>query len=163
MRRCWGYYTVEDKMRNESFERQPPESHEAILRELPKRVPICHTVSTFRKQAWKEAGGYPIESNGVADFHFYVRVAEKGWELANVPVNTSTHYVYEQSFWIGNVKYGKRQKALMDLQHDAIKRLNLPGFYHLYPLSRQLYYRAPNSLKTFIRRNLASSKEKQIS
>ena len=92
--RCWtrhpevgivgGYYVLVDERRGERYVRMPPTDHPSLFAAMARYVPIAHTVATFRRQAWVEAGGYPLVDN-LIDLRFYLRVAKLGWHFANVP------------------------------------------------------------------------------
>jgi glycosyltransferase involved in cell wall biosynthesis len=73
-----GYYVLVDERRGERYVRMPPTEHPAIILAMARYVPIAHTVATFRRQAWTEAGGYPAVNN-LIDLRFYLRVARLGW------------------------------------------------------------------------------------
>ena len=55
-----GYYLLVDERRGERYVRMPPTEHEAIVPAMARYVPIAHTIATFRRRAWSEAGGYPL-------------------------------------------------------------------------------------------------------
>ena len=54
-----GAYLLVDERRNERYVRMPPARSSRACRGHGQYVPIAHTVATFRRQAWVEAGGYP--------------------------------------------------------------------------------------------------------
>ena len=93
-----GAYLLVDERRGERYVRMPPTDHQALLAAMARYVPIAHTVATFRRQAWVEAGGYPLVEN-LIDLRFYLRVAKLGWHFANVPEVLGEHYVHDSSWF----------------------------------------------------------------
>ena len=65
---------------------------------MARYIPLAHTISTFRRTAWVEAGGYP-EVRDLVDMHFWLRLAKRGWEFANIPEIIGEHIVYGESFF----------------------------------------------------------------
>jgi Glycosyl transferase family 2 len=55
-----GRYVLIDETRHERYERKPPEQHDQIVRAMASRIPFAHTLVMFRKEAWRQAGGYPL-------------------------------------------------------------------------------------------------------
>lgn len=153
-----GFYVLVDDNRDERYVRQPPVEHESILRAIPKYIPLCHTLVTFRKRAWVEAGFYP-EVQDIEDLRLWIRFVEVGWRLANVPANLGEHWVHASSFWHRSFSYRKRQATLRKVQREAIGRLGLPFWMHVYPLSRLLYGFLPPWLKRVSRRRLVNLNE----
>ena len=103
-----GYYVLVDENRGKRPYgcRQPPPE---ILRAMARYIPLAHTISTFRRTAWVEAGGYP-EVRDLVDMHFWLRLAKQGWEFANIPEIIGEHIVYGESF--SHIRYGPRQRKL---------------------------------------------------
>lgn len=157
-----GYYILIDEIRGERYVRMPATSHQGILREMAKNIPFAHTTVMFRKQAWADAGGYPAVAN-LVDFRLAIALACCGWRLANLPEVLGTHYIHASSFWHRNFQYRDRQLDLAAAQRQAIRKLGLPGWMHIWPLARYVYGYLPNRLKRDMRRALIGSREHDLS
>ena len=131
--------------------RLPSANPNKATRSLAKHVPFPHTLATFRKEAWEEAGGYP-DVRYLIDYNLWVCMARKGWRLSNVPEPLGTHYKYESSYWATNFPQREQQRALARLQSKTIKDLNLPFWMFFYPFLRYFGSFAPQSLRVFLRR-----------
>lgn len=156
-----GYYLLVDERRSERYVRMPPTQHAAILPALARYVPIAHTVATFRRQAWTEAGGYP-EANNLIDLRFYIRLAKRGWQFANVPQVLGEHYVHDASFFHRSLKYVERQRDLARVQAQAVRELGLPTWMYLFALGRHAYAHFPIGWKRVVRRALVGSRERDV-
>lgn len=156
-----GYYVLVDERRGERYVRMPPTEHAAILPALARGVPIAHTVATFRRRAWAEAGGYPLVNN-LIDLRFYLRVAKLGWQLANIPQVVGEHYVHDSSFFHRTLKYAERQRDLARVQAQAVQELGLPGWMYVFAVGRYAYAYLPSGLKRVLRRGVVGSRERDI-
>jgi glycosyltransferase EpsE len=156
-----GHYLVIDERRDERYIRMPPEQHEQIARAMASRIPFAHTVVMFRKQAWRDAGGYPDVSD-LEDYRLFIAMAVRGWRFANLPVILGEHFVYEQSFWHRNFDYRTRQRNMARVQTMAIGALGLPFWTRIYPLGRHLYWALPTGIKRAARRMLAVGRERDL-
>jgi glycosyltransferase EpsE len=156
-----GYYVLVDERRGERYVRMPPTDHSDILAAMARYVPIAHTVATFRRRAWEDAGGYPLVNN-LIDLRFYLRVAKLGWRFANVPEVVGEHYVHDASFFHRTLKYVERQRDLARVQAQAVKELGLPSWMYLFSLGRHAYAYIPPSWKRIVRRGLVRSQEKDV-
>jgi glycosyltransferase involved in cell wall biosynthesis len=156
-----GYYLLVDERRGERYVRMPPTEHGAIAAAMAKYIPIAHTVATFRRQAWVEAGGYPLVNN-LIDLRFYVRVGKLGWRFANVPAMVGEHFVDERSFFHRTLKYVDRQRALARVQAQTVRELGLPRWMYVYSWGRHAYAYLPTGLKRALRRRLALSQERDV-
>ena len=156
-----GSYLVVDEGRGERYVRMPPTRHPEILLEMAKGVPIAHTVATFRRRAWSEAGGYPLVNN-LIDLRFYLRVAKLGWRFANVPEVVGEHYVHGSSFFHRTLKYVERQRDLARVQAQAVRELGLPSWMYVFALGRHAYAYVPSGVKRVLRRGMASSRERDV-
>jgi glycosyltransferase EpsE len=154
-----GHYVLVDERRNERYVRMPPTEHAAVREAMAKYVPIAHTLATFRRQAWVEAGGYPIVNN-LIDQRFYLRVAKLGWELANVPAVLGEHYVHDASFFHRTLAYVERQRDLARVQAQSVRELGLPRWMYLYSVARHAYAYVPPGVKRVLRRRMAGSQER---
>jgi glycosyltransferase involved in cell wall biosynthesis len=154
-----GHYVLVDERRNERYVRMPPTGHAAVREAMAKYVPIAHTLATFRRQAWVEAGGYPIVNN-LIDQRFYLRVAKLGWELANVPEVLGEHYVHDASFFHRTLEYVDRQRDLARVQAQSVRELGLPRWMYLYSVARHAYAYVPPGVKRVLRRQMAGSQER---
>jgi len=155
------YYIVVDEIRKEKYIRKPPCKHNEIIRAMAKYIPFAHTLVTFRKKAWEEAGRYPLVDD-IEDLRIWIRITKAGWKLANIPEILGEHFVHSQSFWHRNFKYFRRQRELAKVQWEAIRVLDLPLWMGIYPVGRYLYPWLPTFLKRFVRRTLKLSKEEEI-
>jgi glycosyltransferase involved in cell wall biosynthesis len=156
-----GAYVLVDERRGERYVRTPPAEHPAIIAAMARSIPIAHTVATFRRRAWVEAGGYP-EVNNLIDLRFWLRVAKLGWRFANVPETGGEHYVHEGSFFHSTIKYVERQRDLARAQAQAVRELRLPRWMYLFALGRHAYAYFPASLKRVVRRGLGGSSERDV-
>ena len=117
-----GAYLLVDERRGERYVRIPPTEHDAIIPAMARYVPIAHTMATFRRRAWREAGGYPLVTN-LIDLRFYLRVAARGWRFANVPDVLGEHYVHDSSWFHRSHRYVERQRDLASVQAQAVREL----------------------------------------
>jgi glycosyltransferase EpsE len=156
-----GYYVLVDERRGERYVRMPPTEHAVIRAALARYVPVAHTVATFRRQAWSEAGGYPLVNN-LIDLRFYVRVAKLGWRFANIPEVIGEHYVHDSSFFHQTLTYVERQRDLARVQAQSVKELGLPRWMYLYALGRYAYAHLPPVLKRVMRRGIGGSAERDV-
>jgi glycosyltransferase involved in cell wall biosynthesis len=132
-----------------------------VERRGERYVPIDHTLATFRRRVWIEAGGYPIVNN-LIDLRFYLRVAKLGWRFANVPEVLGEHYVHDASFFHRSLRYVERQRDLARVQAQFVRELGLPRWMYLYALGRHAYAYIPPSWKRLVRRGLAGSQERDV-
>jgi glycosyltransferase involved in cell wall biosynthesis len=156
-----GSYVVVDEFRGERYVRMPPTEHPAILSAMAKGVPIAHTVATFRRQAWVEAGGYPLVKN-LIDLRFYLRVGKLGWRFANVAEVVGEHYVHNSSFFNRSLTYVERQRDLALVQAQTVRELGLPRWMYVYSLGRHAYAHLPAGWKRVLRRGVAGQKERDL-
>jgi glycosyltransferase involved in cell wall biosynthesis len=156
-----GYYMLVDERRGERYVRMPPTEHAAIRSALARGIPIAHTVATFRRRAWTEAGGYPLVNN-LIDLGFYLRVAKRGWRFANIPEVVGEHYVHDSSFFHRSLTYAERQRDLARLQGRIVRELGLPPWMYLYSAGRHVYTYLPTILKRVIRRGVGGSSERDV-
>lgn len=156
-----GAYVLVDERRGERYVRMPPTGHAAIVAAMARYVPIAHTTATFRRRAWAEAGGYP-EVNNLIDLRFYLRVAKRGWQLANLPEVVGEHYVHDSSWFHRTLKYAERQRDLARVQAQVVRELGLPRWMYLYSLGRHAYARIPSGLKRIVRRGVIRSRERDV-
>ncbi len=115
------HYVLVDENRGERYVRMPPEEHAAILATMAKGVPFANTLVAFRRQAWTEAGGYPLVPD-LEDLLFFVEVARIGWQFASIPEALGEHFVHPASFFHRTFKYAERQRGLARAQSRAIRR-----------------------------------------
>jgi glycosyltransferase involved in cell wall biosynthesis len=155
------HYILVDQNRGERYVRMPPTEHEQIIRAMTRYIPFAHTLVTFRKKAWLEAGGYP-DVPGTEDFNLAITIARLKWRLANIPEVLGEHWVYPQSFWHQTLKYRQRQKFMRQAHWRAIRELKLPLWMAVYPLGRYVYSYLPDGVKRAIRRSLGGSKERDV-
>jgi glycosyltransferase EpsE len=156
-----GYYELVDERRGERYVRMPPTQHSAILSAMARYVPIAHTVATFRRRVWSEAGGYPLVNN-LIDLRFYLRVGKLGWRFANIPHLVGEHYVHDTSFFHQTLKYTERQRDLARVQAQAVRELGLPSWMYLFALGRHAYAYLPRGLKRLVRRGTVGSRERDV-
>jgi glycosyltransferase involved in cell wall biosynthesis len=156
-----GYYVLVDERRGERYVRMPPTQHADIVPALARGVPIAHTVATFRRKVWVEAGGYPLVNN-LIDLRFYLRVAKVGWHLANVPEVVGEHYVHDSSFFHRTLKYVERQRDLARVQAQVVRELGLPSWMYVFAAGRYAYAYLPSGLKRVLRRGIVGSQERDV-
>jgi glycosyltransferase involved in cell wall biosynthesis len=156
-----GYYVLVDERRGERYVRMPPTDHPELRSAMARYVPIAHTVATFRRQAWVEAGGYPIVNN-LIDLRFYLRLGKLGWRFANVPEVVGEHYVHDGSFFHRSLQYVERQRDLARVQAQSVRELGLPRWMYVYSLGRHAYAYIPPVLKRTLRRGVGMSRERDV-
>ncbi len=155
------YYILVDENRGEKYVRMPPTSHEQIVRAMSKSIPFAHTVVMFRKEAWRQVGGYPIFDD-IEDLHLWISMGAKGWRFANLPDVLGEHRVHSSSYWHRSYDYKRRQRLLAKAQWRAIRELGQPIWQGVYPIGRAVYPLMPNGLKRFVRRFVAKSGERDL-
>jgi glycosyltransferase EpsE len=153
-----GHYTVVDERRGERYERMTPTEHPAIVLAMARYIPIAHTVATFRRRVWTEAGGYPLVPN-LIDLRFYLRVAKLGWRLANVPALVGEHFVHDSSWFYRTLEVSERQRDLARVQAQVVRELGLPRWMYAYSLGRHAYAYIPTGLKRLVRRGMVGTRE----
>ncbi|MBY6198479.1 glycosyltransferase family 2 protein [Vibrio hangzhouensis] len=158
-----GYYEIHNEIRGESFLRKPPLEFEEVKNAMAKYIPICHTISAFRKMAWLDAGQYDENYNDIIDLRFYISLISSGWEARNLSHNLGVHFVYSDSNYIKANRYATRQKHFRKLNIKAIKEFKLSYFNYFYVFGRYFYYLFPAPMKRTIRRGLRISNEDRIS
>jgi glycosyltransferase involved in cell wall biosynthesis len=156
-----GYYIVVDENRGERYVRMPPTDHPSILQAMARNIPIAHTLVTFRRQTWADAGGYPEAAN-LVDLRFWLRIAKQRWQFRNIPEVLGEHFVHQTSFFHQSFRYGQRQRDLARVQAEVIRELSLPGWMYAYPLGRLAYAYCPTGLKRVVRRTLGGSEERDL-
>ncbi|MBA2458080.1 MAG: glycosyltransferase family 2 protein [Gemmatimonadales bacterium] len=156
-----GYYELVDERRGERYVRMPPTGHPAIIAAMARYIPIAHTVATFRRRAWTEAGGYPVVNN-LIDLRFYLRVAKLGWKFANVPEVVGEHYVHDASWFHRTLKYAERQRDLARVQAQIVRELGLPRWMYLYSMGRHAYAYIPPGVQRVVRRGVGGSRERDV-
>ncbi len=156
-----GYYILVDETRGERYVRMPPTEHAAIISAMARYIPLAHTVATFRRRVWTEAGGYP-EVNNLIDLRFWLRVGKLGWRFGNVPEVVGEHYVHPDSFFFNSLKYVERQRDLARVQAQAVRELGLPSWMYLFALGRHAYAYLPTGFKRVLRRGVGGSSERDV-
>jgi glycosyltransferase EpsE len=150
-----------DEVRGERYVRRLPTEHAAILTAMARYIPIVHTLATFRRSAWEEAGGYPAVNN-LIDMRFWLRIAKLGWSFANVPEVIGEHYAHPKSWFNSSFKYGERQRDLARVQAQIIRELDLPTWMYLFAFGRYAYAYIPSGLKRVVRRGMVGSPERDV-
>jgi len=156
-----GYYVLVDQNRGERYVRMPPTEHTAIIAAMARSIPLAHTVATFRRRVWSDAGGYPEVAN-LIDLRFWLRVGKLGWRFANLPDVLGEHYVHASSWFHRSFKYVERQRDLANVQAEIIRDFGLPRWMYAYPLGRFAYAYCPTGLKRVLRRTLGGSREQDL-
>ncbi len=156
-----GAYIHVDDNRREKYIRTPATDHHQLIKTMAQCVPFAHTVTTFRREAWQQVGGYPLVDN-LIDLRFWLKIAGYGWKLGSVSDVIGEHWVHPNSFWHQNFKYQQRQQDLAEVQWQAIRQFNLPLWYGTYPFGRYFYAYLPTDLKRWIRCKLLGIKEENL-
>jgi glycosyltransferase EpsE len=157
-----GRYVLIDETRHERYERMPPEQHDQIVRAMASRIPFAHTLVMFRREAWRQAGGYPLIES-LVDFRLWIEFGRLGWRFANLPDLVGEHFVHAQSYFLSSLKYRARQQSLAKLQLLAIRTFGLPLWMSIFPAGRYVYWALPDGMKRTVRRLLAGSREQDVS
>ncbi|MFQ4145385.1 glycosyltransferase family 2 protein [Chlorogloeopsis sp. ULAP02] len=156
------YYILVNDGRQERHVGMPPTEHHKLVRTMATCIPFVHSLVTFRKEAWRQAGGYPHINDGVEDLRLWLTFVKLGWQVANIPEVLGEHWVHSDSFFYQNVQYRQRQKILSELQWQVVCELGLPLWMGVYPLGRYIYPYLPTSLKRFVRRQVVGYKEQYL-
>jgi glycosyltransferase involved in cell wall biosynthesis len=156
-----GYYVLVDERRGERYVRMPPSEHGAMISAMAKLIPLAHTVATFRRRVWTEAGGYPLVNN-LIDLRFWIQVGKLGWRFANVTEVVGEHYVHDASYFHRTIEYVKRQQDLAGVQAQAVRELGLPRWMYVYSMGRYVYAYLPPSMKRVLRRGFGGSSERDV-
>jgi len=146
-----GNHVALDKTRGEEYVRQQPTSHEAIIRAMTHYIPISHHIATFRKEVWRDVGGYPIAENAI-DMRMWIRVIGTKWKMYNPSEVLGKHVIHTSSFWKSNFSYLERQIDLTKLNITVINNKGLSNFYYIYPLLRMFYAISPSFVKRLARK-----------
>ncbi len=154
-----GFFEQIDEIRGEEFVREVPTDHRNILDALSKYIPFAHTLVMFRKEAWRDAGGYPIKED-IEDHELWVNIAAQGWKLRNIPEVLGKHFIYKESSWHRRFEYAHRQRRLARAQAKAISKLDLPTWRYVYVIGRYAYPYLPDRVKQIVRRTIAGVKER---
>jgi len=155
------HYVVEDESRNERYVRKWPSDHKRLVQAMSKAIPFAHTLVMLRKEALVAAGGI-AEVETITDLKTWIRIAQLGWELANVPEILGVHYVFRMSHFHQAMRYRKRQRVLAGMQMEAIMKLGMAPWRLIFPASRLAYAFMPNVLKRFVRRRMVGSTEEDL-
>lgn len=156
-----GYYVLRDSIRDERYVKMPPTSHEQIVRYLGKGIPFAHTTVMFRKQAWRDIGGYPLVDD-LEDYLLCTKFVSTGWKLAGLPIILGEHWVHSESYWHTMYRQSSRQRDLAKLQCLTIRRLGLPLYLYGPTLGRLVYSYLPSAVRTWCRRVLGGLREKDM-
>jgi glycosyltransferase involved in cell wall biosynthesis len=156
-----GQYVVVDEDRGERYIRMPPTQHEEIARAMASRIPFAHTIAMFRKEAWRQAGGYPMVDR-LIDFRLWIAMGGIGWRFATLPTVVGEHFIYSGSYWKANFVYRESQREMARAQLQAIRALELPFWTRIYPTGRRLYWSLPTNLKRVARRLVVGSRERDV-
>jgi len=156
-----GYYERIDERRGEQYVREVPTNHDELINSLPKYIPFAHTLVMFRKEAWLDAGGYPLRED-IEDLELWIEMAAAGWKLRNIPEVLGQHYVYDESSWNSRFEYADRQRNLAKVQKKAIADLDLPKWMYIYPVGRHFYPYLPSRLKKIVRKTIGRINETEV-
>jgi len=146
-----GNHIALDKTRGEKYVREQPTSHKDIVRAMTHYIPISHHIATFRKEVWRNAGGYPSAENAI-DMKMWIRVLNTKWKMRNPPEVLGKHVIHPGSFWKSNFSYLERQLDLLKLNIKVVNDRNLPHFYYMYPILRVFYAISPSFVKRLARK-----------
>jgi glycosyltransferase EpsE len=153
-----GFYDLINQDRNERFTRMPPIEHDDIIRALPKYIPLAHTLVMFRRQAWRQAGGY-MDLPDSEDLQLWIDMAALGWHLANIPIVLGAHLIHADSYWRRTYRYAARYRVQARVQVSAIRKLHLPLWMYVFPATRYGYAYLPNPVKRALRRALVQERD----
>lgn len=78
------------KMTGERSGSWKPKAENATIPQALVSSPIPNA-SCYRKEVWKDAGGYDEELRGMEDWEFWISVLEKDWIIEVIP---KPHYIY---------------------------------------------------------------------
>lgn len=154
------YYLRVDDNRGERTVRMPPTDHEGMIIAMTRYIPIAHTIVTFRRRAWEQAGGYP-EVNNLVDLRFWLRIAKLGWRFATVPEVLGEHNVHATSFFHQAFKYSERQRDLAKVQAQVVRELGLPSWMYVFSAGRHAYAYLPQGLRRALRQRVGGFKERK--
>jgi len=156
-----GCFETVDDIRGEKYIREPPTDHLNLVKTMTKYIPFCHSFVMFRKEAWKDAGGYPIRDD-IEDLGLWIEMAAEGWKLRSITSVLGKHYIYKESSFHSRFEYKNRQRTLATVQYKAVNKLNVPNWMYIYPLGRYMYPYLPNNIKRAVRRTIGNVNEKDM-
>jgi glycosyltransferase involved in cell wall biosynthesis len=94
---------------------KPPESDEALRREMAKSFPLCHSCVMYPRSAAMQAGLFNPLLRARLDFDLWLRIGGAGWSFANANEPLGVHVKYEGS------SFDKK----FNTWHSAIEMLRL--------------------------------------
>ena len=155
------YFVQVDEDRGERYVRMLPTHHSEIVSAMARYIPFAHTLVTFRRRVWSEAGGYPAAQN-LVDLRFWLRIGRLGWRFANIPEVLGEHHVHHSSWFNRSFKYADRQRDLARVQAQVVQELGLPRWMYLFALGRHAYAYLPTALKRVVRRGVVGPRERDV-
>ena len=143
-----GAYLLVDERRGRALRADAADgSRRRSFAAMARYVPIAHTVATFRRRAWIEAGGYP-PANNLIDLRFYLRAAKLGWRLANVPEVVGEHYVHGASFFHRTLQIRSSGSGTSrECRRKQSASWACPSWMYVFALGRHAYAYLPTGLK----------------
>jgi glycosyltransferase involved in cell wall biosynthesis len=130
----------------------PPETHDALVDELPFRNPFAHSLVTYRRTAAGELGGYR-DIHSCIDYDLWVRMAVAGYRFGVIDETLGTIRKHEnRSFnfdWADHLRYLRRAYSV---RATAARFLNVPYYYRAAPVIMVLWGLVPVVLKPLFRR-----------
>ena len=105
-----------------------PRSWKEVKKQMMCRSPLAHPAVIMRKSVIDQLGGY-IEQPGCEDYYLWLRIAENGYELANLP---ETLLRYRLS--ANQIKQRNMKKSLLSTIRLQKKYIFKRGFFSLKAL-----------------------------
>lgn len=137
--------------------REVPCSNDEIYAWMRKRCPFNHMTVAFRRSKVLEAGNY-IHWHYNEDYYLWIRMAEKSYQLANLPEILVNVRVGKDMYGRrGGWKYFQSEKGLQDYMRRR-GFINLPTYLFNVAVRFGVQVAMPNSVRGFIFRTLFRKK-----
>jgi len=151
-------FRVEDRIRGEEYVRYPPTSDSDIRSEMAKYIPLLHSGVLARREAILSVGGYNESLNDIEDLDLWIRVAQE-YKLANLDDILVNKVIRPESTWHSRYSRIHRTFHHARLNFRAVRELDLPVTYYVYPIGRCVYAFLPSSVKRWVRNAFSSIDE----
>jgi glycosyltransferase involved in cell wall biosynthesis len=153
------YYKNEN---GSSYKKIFPRSNYDIRKIFSRGVPLCNTTVCYRRIVFDALGGYPNRTDGKEDYEFWICAMEYGFKFSVLHEALAIHVLHRSSFWSKYSSRRSNQFKLLKLQFNAIKRLSLPYYHFIFPLSRLFLLLFPSSILSHLKSRFYITKNIEI-
>lgn len=150
-----GSYIRLDLDRDELRQHSYPSDDRSLRRALAYYGPFCHSTVTYRVAAVRDVGGFDPSLPSRIDQDLWVRLAARGWRLANVDAELAIHTKSGDSFFIANQSERERAATMLRRNAAAIRELDLPKWLYAVAVARAAYRFVPMALRSRVTPDLA--------